>query len=260
MIGRLRSGLNLSGLAVVLALVGVWQILIQAGILDLDYLPAPVEIARRASELIADGTLPADAAHTLRTTLIATLLGTVVGGVAGLATGLLPWFRDYTWSSVDLLRTIPVTALVPAALLIWGPSDTAEIAVATYAATWPILINTAGGVRAIPQRLHDVARVMRLSRSERIRKVVVPACTQSILVGVRLGAVTALVLAIVAEMLINPLGLGWGLISAQNALAPAQLWAYTIAVGVLAYVLNLLLVQAVRYALPGSELTQGRAS
>lgn len=243
---------NVGGILVIVGLLAAWQLADALGLLTLRYLPAPLEIFVEMGNLAASGQLWIDLAHTMRTTLLATLFGAIIGIVIGVLFGLLRPFRTYSASSIDFLRTIPVTALVPVALLIWGPSDIAEIVVAAYAATWPILINTAGGVQSIPARMYDVASVYRLSRVATVRKIVVPAAAQSILVGLRLGTVVALVLAIVAEMLINPRGLGWGLIQAQNTLQPERLWAYTLTIGALAYVLNLILVLGVRFALPGS--------
>jgi NitT/TauT family transport system permease protein len=69
--------------------------------------------------------------------------------------------------------------------------------------------------------------------------------------------VSALVVAIIAEILVNPAGLGWGLIQAQNALQPARMWAYAVVIGIIGYVLNALLVQAVRLALPGGTTGAG---
>lgn len=249
---RLLHAANPSGILVIVAALALWQIAVATRLLDLRYLPAPSEIAVEAGALIASGKLFVDLGHTLGTTLAAGAIGAGIGIALGIVFGLFQTFRLYTASSIDFFRTIPVTALVPVAMLIWGPSNMSEIVVAAYAATWPILINTAGGVRSIPTRLYDVAAVLRLNRPALLMKVVVPAAAQQILVGLRLGIVTALVLAIVAEMLINPRGLGWGVISAQNALVPERLWAYTLTIGLLAYLLNMLLVFLVRIALPGS--------
>lgn len=251
-LGRAVRAVNPSGLLVIVVLFALWELVVASGLLTLRYLPAPSAIFAEAGRLLVGGELLVDVGHTLGTTMTATAIGAAVGIAIGVVFGLFQTFRSFTGSSIDFLRTIPVTALVPAALLIWGPSSVSEIVVASYAATWPILINTAGGVRSIPPRLYDVAAVLRLSRPQTLFKIVVPAAAQSILVGMRLGAVVALVLAIVAEMLINPRGLGWGLVEAQNAMQAERLWAYTLAIGLLAYLLNWLLILIVRLALPGS--------
>jgi len=73
--------------------------------------------------------------------------------------------------------------------------------VAAWAALWPIVINTLGGVEAVPARLHEVAAVFRLSGARRIRSIVLPAAAPLILVGARLGLSFALIVAVVAEMI-----------------------------------------------------------
>jgi sulfonate transport system permease protein len=64
----------------------------------------------------------------------AAAIGMAVGAALGLAIGLIPAVRRYTMASVDFLRTIPAVALVPIAVLSFGPVRMAEVAPATYAA------------------------------------------------------------------------------------------------------------------------------
>lgn len=238
-------------LAVILVLAA-WQVIGSTRLGTSANLESPFVVGRQFGALVVTPQFYGDLWHTFETTLLATAVATVVGVAIGVAYGLQPWFRLYSNTTIDFLRTVPVTALVPVALLIWGPSDFSEVAIACYAALWPIVINTASGVRSISLRLYDVATVLRFSRSRTVRTIVIPAATQSILVGARLGAVNALVIAIVAEMLINPSGLGWSLIVAQNAVRPELVWTYTVAIGLVAYAFNLVLIQLVRWTLPGA--------
>jgi ABC-type nitrate/sulfonate/bicarbonate transport system permease component len=92
----------------------------------------------------------------------------------------------------------------------------------------------------------DVARTFRLSRAETLRKIVFPVAMPSVLVGARLSVVTALVVSIVAEMLISPNGVGYGLVFSQQALQPGDMWAYAVVAGIMGYLLNVVLVQIVR--------------
>jgi ABC-type nitrate/sulfonate/bicarbonate transport system permease component len=69
----------------------------------------------------------------------------------------------------------------------------------------------------------------------------------------RLAAVSAFVVAIVAEMIINPTGIGWGLVWAQQGLRPERLFAYAVICGVIGYLINVVLITGVRAALPGSR-------
>jgi len=258
-IRRFKQALNPSGAAVVVGAIALWQLLVETKVLDFSYLPAPTDVADALVDLAESGELATAVGHTLWVTLVASGIAMAVGIALGLAVGLMHVVRTYSMASIDFFRTLPVTAMVPAVLLIWGPTARAEIIAATYAATWQIVVNTAGGVRSVHPRLHDVARTFQLTRGEMVRKVIIPAAMPAILVGARLAIVTALVVAIVAEMLLNPEGVGWGLVEGQQSLQPAVVWAYAVVAGILGYVLNAVLVWAVRRALPGGGANIGVA-
>jgi ABC-type nitrate/sulfonate/bicarbonate transport system permease component len=250
---------NVAGLAVVATTIAVWQLVAGLGLFSIDYLPTPVDVVGALGDLIRDGSLAADLGHTLGVTLVAATLAIAIGTGLGLAVGLTGWFDRLFTASFNVLRTVPLVALMPLALLIWGPAAKTEIIVAVYAAIWPMLVNAAGGVRAIHPRLHDVARTFRFSRARTVRTVIVPAAMPALLVGARLSVITALVVAIMGEMLINPQGLGWGLVRTQTGLQPEQMWAYAVVCGAIGYMLNVLLVRTVALALPGSSASTAAA-
>ncbi len=256
--GRRLVRIDPLGWGVVVLAVVVWEGLVRSGILHFEYLPAPSTVLGGFGDLLASGALLVDVAHTLGVTLLAAAIAMLIGGLLGSAVGLLSPFRVLTNSSVDFLRSLPVIALIPVAILIWGPEFRTEVLVAVYAATWPVLVNTAAGVQGVHPRLYDVADTFQLSRAERLRKIVLPVATPSVLVGGRLAVVTALVVAIVAEMLANPQGIGWGMMRAQQGLRAERMWAYAITSGTLGFVVNAALVYAVARALPGGVATRAR--
>jgi sulfonate transport system permease protein len=247
-IGRAARAINPSGWLVILVVIGVWQLAVGTRIVHFTYLPSPAQVVAAFGHLQDLG--PA-IAHTLEVTLLASVIAIAVGVVLGAAIGLVAVVGRYSLASIDVLRSIPVTALMPIALLIWGTSTKTEVIVATYSALWLILLNTVGGVQAVNSRLYDVAATFRLTRLDVFRKLILPSAMPAILVGARLAIIGALIVAIIGEILVNPEGLGWQLIAAQNALQPAQMWAYVIIIGVLGMASNSLLVRAVRWAMPG---------
>jgi ABC-type nitrate/sulfonate/bicarbonate transport system permease component len=242
---------RLVGFVVPLAAVAGWQALKSMGLLDYEYLPSPRELLAAVVDLARSGELLTDVTHTLGVAALAAAISMAVGAALGLAIGLLPTVRRYSMASVDFLRTIPAVALVPVAILSFGPVRTAEIALATYAALGPIVLHTAGGVAAVHPRQYDVARMLRLGGVTTVRKIVIPAAVPAWLVGARMAVTIALLVAIVVEMLMSPHGLGGGLTESMHALAPARMWAYAVVCGVLGVVLNAGLRRAVRLALPG---------
>lgn len=243
---------RLAGFVVPLAAVAGWQALKSMGWYKYEYLPSPRELLTALVDLARSGELVNDIAHTLGVALVAAAIGMVVGAALGLAVGLIPTVRRYTMASIDFLRTIPAVALVPIAVLSFGPVRTAEVALATYAALWPIVLHTAGGVAAVHPRQYDVARMLRLGRVATMRKVVIPAAVPAWLVGARMAVIIALLVAIVAEMMMSSRGLGGGLAESMHALAPARMWAYAVVCGILGLMLNAGLRRAVRLAFPGA--------
>jgi ABC-type nitrate/sulfonate/bicarbonate transport system permease component len=252
---------NWSGIAVILAVLVVWQLLVTFKVIDYSSLPGPVDIWHGFEELtVPDGTLWPAVAHTVRVVLLAWLAGAGAGLVLGMLLALNETVASWMYATVDLLRSLPVVALIPIAILVWGTGETTEIILGAYAALWPMLINTAGGVRGVTPRLRDVARVMRLSRTATLTKIVLPATGSSMLVGARLSLATALVVCVVAEMIGLQSGVGNQLVLEQSAMQPAHMWVYVLLVGILGVVVNAGLVRAFGVVFPGIAAVAERSS
>lgn len=230
--------INVPGLLTAAGLLAAWEAAVRAGELDYAYLPAPSAIAVAAGGLIREGELWPKVVHTVGVTLLGWGIASMVGIGLGLLLGLSDRARRWSMTSIEVLKGIPPITLVPLALLVFGFSIRMELTLIVFAAAWPVLINSIGGVRAVPPELTNVARMLRLSRAKTAIKVVLPAAMPSAMVGLRLGLSLSLVLAVVAEMLGNPRGLGNGLIRAQQALQPETMFAYVLTVGLVGLALN----------------------
>jgi NitT/TauT family transport system permease protein len=229
---------NAPGLLTMAAFVGVWELSVRSGALDFQFLPAPSAIAGGVHGLLSSGDLVANVFHTLRVTLLGWLLASALGIGLGLLLGLSETAWRWSMASVEVMRAIPPVSLVPVALLVFGFSIRMELIIILFVSAWPVLVNTIDGVRGVRAELLDVARMLRMSRARRITKMVVPAAMSSIIVGLRLALSLSLVLAVVAEMIGNPNGLGNALVSAQQALQPEEMFAYVLAIGLLGIGLN----------------------
>jgi ABC-type nitrate/sulfonate/bicarbonate transport system permease component len=74
-----------------------------------------------------------------------------------------------------------------------------------------------------------------------------------VLVGARLSMTLALVLAIVAEMVGNPAGLGYAVVREQQAMRPELVFAYVVVIGALGMILNAALIGAVARLFPAAS-------
>jgi sulfonate transport system permease protein len=251
--------LNLAGWGLSVLLVLLWQLAIAWNVLDFEYLPKPTEVFSALGEVASDGTLFTQMSHTVYTAAIASVIAVALGVGIGTLIGLVRPVAALTGASVDFLRSIPAVSLMPVVLLLLGPSLKSEVVVGVFAGIWPTLLNTVGGVQAINPRLHEVGRVLHLGRLQRTFKIVIPSIVPSILVGVRLTMVTCLVVVIIAEIMINPEGLGWALSQAQKSLRPDLVFGYAVVAGILGYLVNVALVHGVRLFMPGSPALRGQA-
>lgn len=242
----LRLGL---GMAVPAIIVVVWAVAADVRLVSPDALPPPGDVLDAGRQELATGTLLDVLSHSVVSAVLGWLVAAAIGIAIGLAIGISPRIDTFSSSSIEFARAIPAVALVPVAILIFGFDLRAELLVVVFAATWPVLVNTAAAVRMVPQQLDDTARTLQLGRLERVTKVVLPAAAPRIFVGLRLALATAVTLMAVAEMTGNPDGIGNELVLAQSSLRPDVAMLYTLTIGALGVVLNAMLLLAGR--LPG---------
>ena len=209
-----------------------------------DSLAAPSDAVVALWQALADRTLVTATAQTLGAALGGLALGAGLGLLVAAIIGLSPAAARLLWLPVEFLRPIPSVALLPVALLVFGFGFRLEVAVVAFACFWPMVIVGGGAVAQVEPRLVEVARVLRLGWAARVVKIVLPAALPRLFVALRLAAGVALIVAVTVEIALNPIGLGFAMMQAQQSLQPALMFAVLIWVGVLGWGLNRLLLLA----------------
>jgi len=250
---------NWPGLFTILLLLAVWEALVRGGVVKFEYLPAPSGIFVAWAGLIASCEMFVQTQHTLISILVGWTIATVIGIGLGLTLGLSPWLRRWSLASFEVLRPLPAIAFLPLALLLFNFSLTTELVLMIYASVWPVLINTMGGVVSVTPRLYDVSKTLRLTRAQTLVKVIIPAAAPAIVTGCRLSMGLTLVMAIIAEMIANPHGLGYAVINELQAMQPQRMFAYVLFIGLLSIALNSLLLWASGLILHGHRWTKDNA-
>jgi nitrate/nitrite transport system permease protein len=144
-------------------------------------------------------------------------LAAVVGVAAGLAIGLNDFLRRGFDPLIQVLRTVPPLAWLPISLLLMQQADPAAIFVIFITAIWPIIINTAVGIREVPQDYINVARVLRLGKISYLRDILMPATAPYVFTGLRISVGLAWLAIVAAEMLKADGGIGFFIWDAYNA-------------------------------------------
>jgi sulfonate transport system permease protein len=201
-----------------LLLVALWQLASAVGVLSPDKLAAPSTIASTAWELTRNGQLPDALAVSLRRVAIGVAVGVTVGLALGAMSGLSRWGEGLLDPLVQMVRTLPFLGLVPLFILWFGIGESPKIALVALGAAFPVYLNAHAAIRGTDPKLLDVARVLGLSRSERLRHLILPAAAPQTLVGLRQSLGIAWLSIIVAEQINADSGLGYLINDARDFL------------------------------------------
>jgi ABC-type nitrate/sulfonate/bicarbonate transport system permease component len=212
--------------------------------LQSDSLAPPSAIMAALIAALADYSIPIATRDTLFSTFAGLAIGGVIGIALGIAFGIFDALDRLMEVTVEAIRPIPSIALLPIALIALGFGYRMEIVIVAFACIWPMLILSRAAVRGIEPRLMEVSRALGLPPAQRVWKIIVPAALPRIFMAFRLSAGIALIVAVTVEIAINPLGLGAGIMIAQQALRPDLMLAYLVWIGVIGYGLNVLLIIA----------------
>lgn len=233
----------------VAALAGVWQYLVGSGALTRDAVAAPTEIVGALGSLVATPEFWTTVGDTVRTWAIGLALSLVIATPAGLLFGASELAYRMSRVTVDFLRTIPPIALLPLALLLYGATEKMALVLVVFGSVWPLLLQTMYGVHQIDPVTADVSRAYRLSRSQRVRVVMLPSAGPFIATGIRIAATISLLLAIGAELLGGAAGLGNAIAQAQQTQDMPTMYAFVLVSALLGVALNLAMTRAERRVL-----------
>ncbi len=227
--------------AIPLTLLLAWEVAADTGWIDLEFLSRPSRILIAGIAGLADGSFLYTTWQTLEAALFGLSIALVVGVLVGIVLGLSRFSEMMSRPVVESLRSIPSIALAPLSLLLFGFGLPMEGMIIAYACTWPILITTTAAVRNIEPRLIEVSQALEMNAFQRVSKIIVPAVMSRVLVGLRTAVGFALVVAVTVEILINPRGLGYGVMIAQQSLKIDVMYAYLVWLALLGIAVNALL-------------------
>lgn len=268
-LSRVASRLRLAGAALgrnlippgltLLVILAVWQL---AAGSHSDGLPAPLTIWADSRELIlhpffdhggVDKGLFWHILTSLQRVAIGFALASVVGVGLGVLVGVSIWAHRGLDPVFQILRTVPPLAWLPISLAMFHQAQPSALFVIFITAVWPIVINTAAGVRNIPPDYINVARVLRLSPLEFFFKIVLPATTPHVFTGLRIGVGMSWLAIVASEMLLGGVGIGFFIWDQYNASRISDIVVALIWVGVIGFILDRMV------ALTGRLISRGSA-
>jgi nitrate/nitrite transport system permease protein len=245
-------------LVMLILILGLWQILcMKPGAT----LPSPTRIWADARDLILDPFFvagPQDIGLGLRvlTSLQRVAIGfgiaSVVGVLVGAVIGQSVWAMRGLDPIFQVLRTVPPLAWLPIALAAFRDSNPSAVFVIFITAVWPIIINTAVGIRNIPQDYRNVAAVLRLNPLEFFFKVMIPSAAPYIFTGLRIGIGLSWLAIVAAEMLTGGVGIGFFIWDAWNSSRLPDIIVALVYIGLVGFMLDRLVAAVAAFVTRGT--------
>ncbi len=250
---RRRVARQIGGVVVAIA---IWEALSSTGAVNKEALPTP------GATLAAISANVGSLSSALASTLEAWALGMLAAGVGGIVLGTLVGRSKTadaaTETIVRMMRPLPSLALIPIAILIAGLGIKMTSGLVSFAAFWPVFINTRVGVRQVDNKVLETAKVLGLRGFKLLYRVVMPASSPMIASGLQVAISLALVVTVSVELVGGTGGLGQFILLAQQGNEPSTMFAGIIVGGILGWALSIGFARLVDRLIPWrTQRTEG---
>ncbi|WP_158930474.1 ABC transporter permease [Acidisphaera sp. S103] len=234
-----KAGLPISvGALLPLAILSLWELASHLRWVKPVFLPTPEKTVVAFFTMLTQQDFLLDFLASIEIVLQGFIYGAGLGILLGAAAGLSRAIQRILGPTLDGVRQIPAIAWLPLIVLWLGIGPLAKVVIITKVVFFPVFLNTLQGIRGVPKDYIDLSRVLTLRRWQFIRRIIIPAATPSILVGVRYGAGLAWAMVVVAEGLSGMQGIGYLIFRAQALLLTDQLLVCMVIIGVVGFTID----------------------
>jgi NitT/TauT family transport system permease protein len=233
-----RRRVIVARIAVIAAILGVWQLVVAAGLVDAFWISTPILIVQELWHLVESGSLVSDVAVTIYEALIAFVVSSALGVICGLLLARSPFWDEVLAPLVLALNSLPRVALAPLIILWFGIGVVAKVVTAFTLVFFILLVNTLGGAKNVDNDILNIARLMGASNRTLLWKVILPSAAPWIIAGLNLGLTYSLLGVIVAEILASNQGLGYLIEHAAGNFNTAGVFAGLLVLSVVTWTLS----------------------
>ncbi len=233
-----------------LSIFGLWAVVTELGLVKKIFLPPPVDVFVNLWKGMIEGNLLQLTGATLLRMFYGWVLASAAGIFIGTLIGLSETARAWLTPTLELLRPLPASTLLPIGIALFGLNANMLLAVIAFGAIWPVLLATVDGFRFIEPRLKEVAAILGISRFSFAFKFGLPSAAPDILSGMRLSLTACLIITVIGEIVTAQDGLGTAIILAARSYRSVDLFAGVVLLGAVGFLNNALLSALRRALLP----------
>jgi ABC-type nitrate/sulfonate/bicarbonate transport system permease component len=223
----------------VLSALAAWELAPAVGLVPGEHLPGASVVLAALTGMLGTSELWVAIAATVAGAGVGLLLATVIGVALGILMGTSRWVDYALRPTVEFLRPVPGVALIPVAVLAFGPSPASDIALVTFGCVWVLLVQTLYGVAAVDRAAVDSARSYGLNLPQRVIWVQLPSALPYVATGLRIASSISLIIAVTAELIGANTGLGRSIMLAQSGGRTAEMYSLILVTGVLGIAVHL---------------------
>lgn len=232
---RLRGLYGLIGLGI---LIGLWWMGIHLWGSRLAQQFSPGLALQTTWELLTQEEIWWHISLSLKRVAVGLGLAIILGVPLGLLMGFLPRLNALLTPSFQFLRMISPLSWMPIAVMAFGIGDASIYFLLTFAAVWPVILNTTAGVQAINPQWLELGKSLAATRTETLLHIVLPAILGHVLTGLRLAVGIVWIVLVPSEMLGVDAGLGYFVLDTRDRMAYAELMAAILVIGLLGFLLD----------------------
>lgn len=199
---------------------------------------SPVVAASALLDLLSSQEIWVHIGLSLKRVLVSLSLAMLVGVPIGLLVGHSARLSAIVSPSFQLLRMISPLSWMPIAVIAFGIGDAPVFFLLTFAAVWPVMLNTVAGVHAIEPKWLRLSASLTATRWETLRAIVLPAILPHVLTGTRLALGVVWIVLVPCEMLGVSAGLGYFILDTRDRLDYPALMATVFLIGLIGLVLD----------------------
>lgn len=245
------------GVILPLVILGAWQLATEFQWIPPVFLPSPWRTVTSFWDLVTRQAFEADFLTSITLVLQSFIIGAVLALALGVAAGMSRKVEYFFGPTFDTIRHIPGIAWLPLIILWLGVGAPAKTLVIAKSVFFPVFLNTLQGIRNVDRNYIELGQVLRLTRWQMLRRVLIPAALPNVMVSLRYSAGLAWALVVVAEGIAGQVGIGFLIFRAQSLLLTDQLLVCMATIGVVGFVIDRLMLGLQKRALVWKQGYEG---
>ncbi len=229
--------------------LALWQLAVMSGLVDRAFLPSVADTGAALWDMTRNGEIALNLWVSAYRSLVGLAIGSALGVGIGTAMAISRRADEFFGPLVATTYSLPKSSLIPLLLLWFGIGDVTNIVTVVLACLLPVIVSTYHGVKAVPAVMVWSARAMGTPPGLVVWRILLPGALLPILTGVRIALGFCFVLTISAEMIAAKVGIGKLIFQYGENGAYAYMFGGLVAILVVAYAADRLLLAAIAYFL-----------